>query len=293
MPKEGGGSLVFKKPEMPEFNQFLKIQLPCRKCMGCRISKSRDWALRICHESKMHDSNCVITITYDDDNLPLNCSLEPDHVRLFIKRLRKKFNPLLFRYFACAEYGTLTKRPHYHICLFGLDFNDKVLFIDNDSPDKKIYTSEILTKAWGLGHATVGILNFSSSSYCAKYVLKQHRTDIHDNKYHRINQQTGEILQVKKEFSRMSLKPGIGYTFYKKYTRDLYAYDHVIYDGHIFPVPDYYDKLHKDNNPNELKKLKKERLKLALSRRSLLHDNALPNREFIMLNAHSKKVTKI
>ena len=104
------------------------FDLPCGKCQGCRLERSRQWAVRCLHESNMFDQNCFITLTYNFENLPKDGSLSVDVVQKFFKRLRKKFPDRKIRYFLCGEYGDMLSRPHYHACLFGFDFDDKYLF---------------------------------------------------------------------------------------------------------------------------------------------------------------------
>ena len=46
------------------------ILLPCGQCIGCRLDRSRAWAMRCIHEASLHDENCFITLTYNAENLP-------------------------------------------------------------------------------------------------------------------------------------------------------------------------------------------------------------------------------
>jgi hypothetical protein len=62
------------------------------------------------------------------------------------------------RFFHCGEYGDKTRRPHYHALIFGYGFPDKVLFKKQKSGD--LFTSDILTKCWGMGHCLLGDLTF-------------------------------------------------------------------------------------------------------------------------------------
>lgn len=50
--------------------QYATFPLPCGKCIECRLEYSRSWAVRSVHESKIHEKNCFITLTYSDDKLP-------------------------------------------------------------------------------------------------------------------------------------------------------------------------------------------------------------------------------
>ena len=103
------------------------LKLPCGKCIGCRLARSREWAIRCVHEASLHEHNCFITLTYDDDHLPMNNSLDLRDFQLFMKRLRFKFGNGI-RYYHCGEYGDNYRRPHYHACLFNFDFADKKIW---------------------------------------------------------------------------------------------------------------------------------------------------------------------
>src|SRR4051812_44934530 len=74
-----------------------KFDLPCGQCIGCRLERSRQWAMRLVHEKKLHSHSSFITLTYDDKNLPLGGTLIKRDFQLFMKRLRKcQSNPLRF-----------------------------------------------------------------------------------------------------------------------------------------------------------------------------------------------------
>ena len=102
------------------------IYLPCGQCVGCRLERSRQWAVRCMHERSMHERACFVTLTYDDEHLPPGKSLNYPDVQKFLRRLRKRVG-VPIRFYLCGEYGDDTDRPRYHICLFGFDFPDKAL----------------------------------------------------------------------------------------------------------------------------------------------------------------------
>ena len=95
------------------------LELPCGQCIGCRLERSRQWAMRCLHEASLYDSNSFITLTYDDSNLPYGGSLNYEDFQKFMKRLRKRINSKV-RFYMGGEYGSEgTMRPHFHACLFG------------------------------------------------------------------------------------------------------------------------------------------------------------------------------
>ena len=79
----------FKDREHDEYT--IRVDLPCGQCVGCRLERSRQWAVRCMHEAQMHKSNCFITLTYNNMNCPQDYSLNYDDFQLFMKRLRSKF----------------------------------------------------------------------------------------------------------------------------------------------------------------------------------------------------------
>ena len=92
----------------------------CGQCLPCRVNRRRIWTHRVLLEAIKSSESSFITLTYDDENLPENGSLCPSHVRDWLKRIRKKVEPRKLRYFLVGEYGDETKRPHYHVALFGV-----------------------------------------------------------------------------------------------------------------------------------------------------------------------------
>lgn len=69
----------------------LPIQLPCGQCVGCRLERSRQWAIRCYHEASLYADNCFITLTYDEQHLPADGSIDVREFQLFMKKLRKKY----------------------------------------------------------------------------------------------------------------------------------------------------------------------------------------------------------
>ena len=70
--------------------EYLKnvVSIPCGKCLGCRLDYAKQWANRCQMEAKKHDHNFFITLTYDDDNLPVsgvNNTLRKKDLSSFIK----------------------------------------------------------------------------------------------------------------------------------------------------------------------------------------------------------------
>ena len=149
------------------------VLVPCGKCNGCNKDYSRQWSQRIYAESKMHDHNSMVTLTYDDDHLPDNSSLFPRDVTLFFKRLRKR--GLKFSYYYCGEYGDTTFRPHYHIAFFGQDFSLGADYSHESKTGHALYTHPLINSEWGKGNCIINDLNSSTAAYIAAYVNKKLR----------------------------------------------------------------------------------------------------------------------
>ncbi len=204
----------------------------------------------------MHEDNCFITLTYDQENLPNDGSLNKLHFPIFIQKLRRKTKTKI-RYFHCGEYGEKLSRPHYHACLFGHDFADKELFQSKNGND--LYTSELLNKTWDKGFATTGNMTFETAAYTARYCMKKITGDAALDHYEVFDTLTGEIHQIEPEYTTMSRRPGIGKTWYDKYKTDLFPEDECIIDGRIMKPPRYYAKIYQTEKPKEYEQMKKER----------------------------------
>ena len=77
--------------ELPGADVVRTLQLPCGQCVGCRLERSRQWAIRCMHEAQMHTSKCFITLTYAPEHCPKDMSLNYEDFQLFMKRLRKRY----------------------------------------------------------------------------------------------------------------------------------------------------------------------------------------------------------
>lgn len=235
------------------------------------------------HEAQMHEHNAFITLTYDDAHLPPNNSLEHRDFQLFLKRLRKAITANLRKgpgrpapaalaalqekisFYMCGEYGDDTRRPHYHACIFGVDFTDKIP-ISKNAAGQQLYQSDTLEKLWGKGLTTTGAVTFQSAAYIARYVMKKITGDAAQNHYERINLDTGEIIRLKPEYNHMSRRPGIGQNWLNKYTADVYPHGKVVVNSVQTQAPRYYDNRFKKENEQQYESMKLNRVKEARTR---------------------------
>jgi len=254
--KEEGAQLVFVEPREWLGNV---LRVPCQKCIGCKIQYSQTWGTRMVHEGKMHKNNCFITLSYDEKHIPDRESLIKTAFPKFIRKLRQKNSGKTIRYYHCGEYGEDQEwkeyaqflpnykpklgRPHYHAIIFNHDFERSELFKSTAGGD--LFISNELSDLWGKGFCSVAELNQDTAQYVARYVTQKKTGEQAIEKYKRVCPITAEIHPIQPEYSSMSLKPGIGYTFWEKYRREIINNDSVFHMAKgkvkIAKVPKYYD----------------------------------------------------
>ena len=231
-PREYGTMDDLASPEIGPSRDHYFFQVPCGKCVGCKIDYSRNWANRMILE--LRDSGCGIflTLTYNDDSLPKNGfgdhTLSKRDLQLFWKKLRKAFPDVRIRYFVAGEYGPKTLRPHYHAIVYGLSvasFPDAYVQRFNNL-GQPLYTSPALARIWGNGFILFSDVTWHTCSYVSRYVLK---------KGFGLNEYGDE--GVVPEFVLSSRKPGIGLLNYRSYIQS--GLTHFSVDGRdgIYSLP--------------------------------------------------------
>lgn len=268
--------------------------IPCGKCVQCRLKTSKEWATRCMAECEEWEHNYFVTLTYDPEHLPVpeemvnyetgeiflqkeewkGC-LIPEDLKKFMKDLRRyykyHYNHDNIRFYGCGEYGGEGHRPHYHLIIFNLPIEPKKLepfFINKNH--QQIYICDEIQKIWGKGLISIGSVTWSSCAYVARYIMKKQGGEIAEENYLR----NGQI----KEFTRMSLKPGIGKTYYKKHKDDIYENDEIIQKtikGNIGSAkpPKYYDRLFDLDSPEAMEAIKQKRKELAEKAEKLKYQN--------------------
>ncbi len=223
------------------------VSVPCGQCVGCRLEKSRQWAMRCVHEAALYDENCFITLTYDDDSLPAGGSLDKRAFPKFMKRLRKKFSDQRIRFYHAGEYGDRFGRPHYHALLFGFDFPDKYLW--SSRGDYPVWRSDVLTALWPFGQSEIGTVSFESAAYVARYCMKK-VTGVKAAEYY---------SGVQPEYSTMSRRPGIGKRWYDEFKSEVYGCDNVVISGKLVKPPRFYDGQYEAECPEAMAAIKAAR----------------------------------
>ena len=195
------------------------------------------------HESTLHapESNWFITLTYDQEHLPENASLNTQDWQKFAKRWRKRKGK--FRFYQVGEYGTENGRPHHHAIVYGMKFDA----LEQGEKSRKGYTqlhAPELEEVWGMGKTAVGALTWQSASYCARYIMEKQLGETAEQHYTRLDVDTGEIYEIKPEYSTMSRRPGIGKGWIDKHIKSVYKTDQVpVHGGKVSRPPKYYDKI--------------------------------------------------
>lgn len=280
----------------PDTGQYLQaVRVPCGKCVGCRLDYSRDWASRISMESLDYpDNSLFVTLTYDDDHLPIMIDDGTQHVlkgkgfsadyvtkgatllkkdcQDWLKRLRRNLDYHYgisdgVRYYLAGEYGSNTLRPHYHVCLFGVP-TDSLVPIGKNKLGDILYDSDFISDTWKQGHVCVGKLNYATAAYTARYCLKKAQGK--DDAFF-------DSVGVNREFVTMSRKPGIGVPYYEAHKEDIYKNDEIVLPAqskdkkNVIKPPRYFDILYKAENPLEMAKIKLQRGIVA----EMHHDNVM------------------
>lgn len=252
--------------------EYAPFQIPCGKCIACRLETARQTAVRCVHEASLYEKNSFITLTYSDENLKSNKLVYKDFQN-FVKKLRshiwdeklkelfpnantREYRRQLFKestkqfqndikekirisIFATGEYGDKNKRPHWHAIIFNWRPSDEKRKYTNSRGDN-VYSSDILDQIWSHGFTEIGAVSLHSAGYCARYAAKKlvHGKDgTHD--FNPIN--------------RRSCKNAIGKGFIEKYWQDIFRHGNLLINTDKGKkqcgIPRYYEKWLKKNHP--------------------------------------------
>ena len=176
--------------------------------------------------------------------------------QLFMKRLRKAVGDGV-RFYHCGEYGERFGRPHYHACIFGYGFPDKVLWKRGGNGDD-LFRSALLERLWTYGLSSIGNVTFESAAYVARYIMKKVTGDVADRHYEWIDED-GVVWQRMPEYTTMSRRPGIGRGWLSKWTDDVYPSDFIVMNGKKCRPPRAYDKVYELAEPKAMRALLRAR----------------------------------
>lgn len=289
------GNKAFKTP-------LEEMEVPCGKCIGCRLDYSRQWANRCMLEAKSWTDNYMITLTYDDDHahwvrgvdqdtgeITNVTTLEPEDITKFMKDLRRSYSyhngKKNIRFYGCGEYGSKTHRAHMHIILFNCYIEDlEPFFLNKDK--QQVYLSERIRGIWGKGIVSVVKLEWQVAAYVARYVMKKRKGKESKEWY--------EKLGIQPEFVRMSRKPGIGRNYYEENRDTIYAADEIHLErknGNVMTIKPckYYDRLFDLDSPEAMQAIKQERkLAMELSIYNQLKNTNLTKKEYLKVKEQNK-----
>lgn len=217
----------------------------CGKCIGCRLDKAKEWSVRCVLESKYHEYNYFITLTYEDNN---EASLIKKDLQDFLKRIRKR---IYCRYFGCGEYGEQSMRRHFHLLLFCDDPIEDLKYWYNRN-GKPTYKSDWLTERWSHGLVDITTFSYKTAGYVARYCCKKMNTD----------NRLFEGLDLEAPYIVMSRRPGIGAQFFKDH-KEIYECDELFISNEDTVIktkpPFYFDKLLEKIDPDLLTQVKEAR----------------------------------
>jgi len=246
----------FSKDRPPADDEF---EVPCGKCIGCKVDRSRAWSIRIGHEAQGWDSNLFCTFDYSPEHLR-SWSLEYRDFQGFMKRLRKRL-PSPIRFFVAGEYGEEYRRPHWHAILFNCRFPDAERY------ENGTLRSNLAEEVWRFGRVVIGDVTARSAAYVAGYTYgKRYGREADDYYEDLVNPLTGEVGRRRSPFVSMSRRPGIGSLWYEKFGGDLFPHDCAVQEGKKFKVPRYYSEKYKVDNPFEWEKIAERRYERALEK---------------------------
>lgn len=307
--------------QRPEFEMIKKEypalarqcqQIPCGKCIQCRLAYSREWANRCMAELKTCANAIFVTLTYATQHLQFAPYVDPEtgeccmrpvlvpkDLQNFFKRFRSycrdEFGYTGLRFFACGEYGEQKFRPHYHAIIYNVPSKiwEKSHLFTPDGAQPALFTSPLLDKLWPFGNVVFGDVNWSTCAYVSRYVVKKRK-----GKERSKQRKAQELLfpgqAWQDEFVRMSRRPGIGREYYEANKDKIYRDDamYVMIDGKVQAVKPakYYDKLYDIDHHTELKGLKIKRTKAGeLSLASELSKTDLTEEQYLIMKMESKE----
>lgn len=267
------------RPEQIEYHKGGKL-VPCGYCPACKYNARVGWTFRLTEHARHQKEAWFITLTYDQENIPLldyetgeivrgmqnnrsnMCeSLDAEDLRKFLTGLKKRqlraYNEYMqetqspsevikkpkLSYFAVSEYGGKLGRPHYHIILFNL--------WEHLAAETKLET------LWKKGKVETESLNPALIHYATGYLFEK-------NKYIKGKQQRPKLWASK----------GIGEQYvkrnYKFHQDNLNPW--IWFNGYKIAMPQYYkdkiftqaqldiinQKLLDYHNPNEVIKTAKQ-----------------------------------
>lgn len=256
-----------------------EFSVNCGKCPPCMARRISQWSVRLVNEGKRHMSAAFVTLTYAPEHCPVTekkfMTLKKKDLQNFFKRLRKRherYNISNIKYFAAGEYGTHTKRPHYHCIIFGA-------------------ISDVIPLAWSLDREPIGFVHIGSVSeasigYTLKYINKKAWRKFHYN-----DDRLPEFQLFSKGLGSNYLTDSIRRWHLSDISKRYYV---PLMDGRKVSMPRYYrDKIYNDE---EKLILNAAMMELAIEREYALYEQGITldmHYSAIMQNHLSKIKNKV
>lgn len=269
-------------------------EIPCGQCIGCRLDKSREWATRCALEMGLYEKNCFVTLTYDDDHLPMNpapigrevdpitgetwikyaddefnATLRLEDLQNFMKGLRRKLNEIpIDKRKGKKRYYNKNDPEYQRVRFFGCgEYGDHThrshyhLILFNYCP-----VDLVAYKQSDLG------FTYYTSEFLSKIWNKGHvivseaswETAAYTARYI-IKKQTGQASQfyednnIVPEFCVMSRKPGIGFSWYDNHKKCYATFsDKLVGEGshRKFNRIRYFDRKFNEEYPFDMESIK-------------------------------------
>lgn len=178
----------------PYYDRKKHIAFPCNKCLPCRDNYQREWSARLAIEFRNCFTGYFLTLTYMDEFLPFDVdgqivrmkdaentyltkyALPVRDVQLFLKKLRvnieRSKEPKLIdpgnrelKYFIVGEYGEKFNRPHWHMLIFNIPYNQEK-------------TQDIISSSWAMGLVHSGMIKRGAIEYVTEYMFKNFENSV-------------------------------------------------------------------------------------------------------------------
>lgn len=270
--------------------------IPCGKCIGCFLERARDKAVQLSLEKmnpEYKENECwFITLTYDDDYLPIHtyedettgeqfsgCSTELKDLQNWIKKLRDNHPDKNIRYMAAREYGSTTLRPHYHVIIFGLPLDPELFVkVGNNANGDPLWTTPQLdnimsrdcwsvrrpigdrtAKMYRAGNIIIGEVTFQSISYVARYTMKKANKEMNNEWWYK-----AQGLDIE----GISQSQDLGKWYYDLHKHEIYKNDLVPVlgkNGNFSKPPKSFDKRYKKEYPEKYKEVVQRRKEKMLN----------------------------
>lgn len=301
------------------YNKVYKV--PCNSCDECLLNRAKKKAAQLMIENydrKDPSGSWFVTLTYDDNHIPYNEvynkgelvsieeSLPPKDPYLYeFKKDRKKcIKPFIDNlsyyamtkygderpmWFYCGEYGGLTKRPHFHMIIFGLHIPPEELKFYEQRDGYILYEWTKGAEIWENGFVTVGNFTAETAAYVAGYALKKQSTKTKNWYY----LQQGKIP----EYTGQSRYPAIGANYYEKHKEEIYETDEIYLPSAMGVIKlrpiSYYDTKFGIENPQKMEAIKTRREEIAIQNEiHRMKTTSLSTSEQRRVTARTKKKKK-